>query len=54
MVIADNPDELDFEGVFQFDEDRYRRYTERFIKAPDTPHIPFWEIVLAEIQVPSR
>lgn len=49
LVFLDNPETVDLSNSLHRDDGLYDAYVENYIKVPQTPEKPFWDIVLGEI-----
>jgi hypothetical protein len=38
------------EGMFQFDQSRYKDYLDQYLKIPNSPNLPIWEILSKQIK----
>lgn len=45
VQVANSPDEIDLESPFYFNEDAYDRYMEDYVKVPESPDLPMWQII---------
>ena len=53
LQFIDEPETVSLSDPFSIDEKKYDQYISRFIKCPNSPSLPFWEIVTKAIPVLS-
>ena len=41
---VDTTEKLDLQSLLKIDEDSYKNYLDQYIKVPNSPYLPFWEI----------
>ena len=44
-IDKDLESQLNLENIFNFDKEKYSKYLNQYLKVPDSPDIPLWEIV---------
>ena len=41
---------IDVQNLFQIDHEKYKNFLDQYIKVPDSPNLPIWEIFLKQIK----